>query len=383
MPWERKTVEETRGSFIREVKEGKEGKSALCRKYGISRPTGDKWLKREAEGRGLSDQSRVPVHQPGKTPEEQERLVLELRKAYPGMGAKKIKRILENQGERMPSATTVNNILKRNGCITQEASQANHRAIRFEMEQPNDMWQTDFKGHWRMENGKRCHPLNILDDCARFCLCSDANESEQLEPTKRSFERVFLEYGLPRKLLCDNGNPWGTSQSVGYTKFEVWLMELGIHPIHGRIHHPQTQGKQERFNGSLERELLRYTTFQDFHDAQAKLDEYRHFYNHIRPHEALGMKTPAQVYTPSTRPMPRLILSWEYDQGDVRKVKSTGFLTCFSQGFFLSEAFADKIVCIRPVPDIDGRFNVFFRQFRIATIDLNERCVISRRITCM
>lgn len=383
MPWERKTVEEERAAFIREVKEGIESKAALCRKYGISRPTGDKWLKREAEGKSLSDRSRAPIQQAGKTPAEKERQILELREEYPGLGAKKIKRILENRGETMPSVTTVNNILSRNGCISLEASQANHRPIRFEMEQPNDMWQTDFKGHRKMENGKRCHPLNILDDHSRFALCSDANESEQLQPTKQSFERVFMEYGLPRRLLCDNGNPWGTSQSVGYTKFEVWLLELGVLPIHGRIRHPQTQGKQERFNGSLERELLRHTSFRDFQDAQEKLDAYRFFYNYVRPHEALDMKTPAQVYTPSPRPMPRLILPWEYDHGQVHKVKSTGFLSCFSQGFFLSEAFADKLVCIVPDQHIDGRFNVLFRQFRIASFDLNERCVVSRRLSCM
>lgn len=380
MPWERKSVEETREAFIREVEQGEESKSALCRKYGISRPTGDKWLKRYYANQGLSDRSRAPLNPPGRTPAQTEAAVLEFRAEHPGLGAKKIKRILENRGLVMPSTTTVNNILKRNGCISEAASMANHKPIRFQMERSNDMWQADFKGHFAMKNGQRCHILNVLDDCSRFDLCSDANDSEKYAPTKRSFERIFHCYGLPIRLLCDNGNPWGTSQSTGYTSFEVWLMELGVQPVHGRMLHPQTQGKQERFNGSLQRELLRFEVFENLADVQSKLDIYRQFYNHERPHEALNMRTPAECYTPSTRPCPRIILPWEYDAGVVHKVKSSGYLYFASQGFFLSEAFANKSVCLLPSPDSDGLFDVRFRQFRIAQIDLRERCVVSKRI---
>lgn len=380
MPWERRSVEELRAKFIEEVKAGIESKAALCRKYGISRPTGDKWLRRAEASASLSDLPRAPHHQAGRTAVKKEAMILDLRAKHPGIGARKIKRILENRGETMPSVTTVNNILKRHGCITLEASLANHAPVRFEMKAPNDMWQADFKGNFGMANGQRCHILNVLDDCSRFELCSDANASEKLEPTKRSFEQVFREYGLPKRLLCDNGNPWGTSQSAGYTKFEVWLMELGIRPVHGRIRHPQTQGKQERFNGSLQRELLNHTTFRDYADAQEQLDAYRWYYNNERPHEALELRTPAQLYTPSPRQMPRIILPWEYERGELRKVKSSGFVTYRSQGYFLSEAFADKEVCLIPDPETDGRIHVLFRQFRIACIDLRERCVISRRI---
>ena len=316
MPWETKKVEDVRKAFIEEVELGMESKSALCRKYGISRPTGDKWLARHRAGMSLSDGSCAPLHPAGKTAVKKEEAILALRAEHPGLGARKIKHILENRGLEMPSTTTVNRILQRNGCISPDASMANHKLIRFEMDEPNDMWQADFKGHFAMKNGQRCHPLNILDDCTRFSLCSDANSSEQFAPTVRSFERVFRQYGLPIRLLCDNGNPWGTSQSTGYTCFEVWLMELGIQPVHGRILHPQTQGKQERFNGSLQRELLRFTTFEDYEDAQAQLDAYRHFYNTERPHEALGMRTPAELYHHSSRPFPDFILPWEYEVGE-------------------------------------------------------------------
>ena len=142
---------------------------------------------------------------------------------------KKLRKIMENRGgENLPCARTFNNIFARNHLITKDASLAVTHIQRFEKEKPNDMWQTDFKGNFALANGVRCHPLNILDDRSRFCLCVEALENETFLAVKPVFERVFSEYGLPFSLLCDNGNPWGTAQSTGYTAFEVWLMELGI-----------------------------------------------------------------------------------------------------------------------------------------------------------
>ncbi len=379
MPWERRTVEESRLTFIREYQEGEESKSALCRKYGISRPTGDLWIRRYENGEGISDLSRAPRTHPLKTSEAKEAAILEFRAEHPGTGARKIKIILERRGMEMPSVTTINEILRRNGCISQAASQAAEHYRRFEWKRPNSMWQADFKGNFAMRDGKRCHPLNVIDDNSRFCICSVAQETETMEETKRSFEVAFRKYGLPQRVLCDNGNPWGTAQSVGFTKFEVWLLDLNIHPIHGRALHPQTQGKEERFNGSQTRELLNHTVMDNLADAQQKLDQYRTFYNQERPHEALDMKTPSEIYRPSSTPFPKKIPVWDYPLGCVRKVKSTGFLTFEGQGYFLSEAFADRLLAIVP-SDIDDVFDVIYRNYRIARIDLKERSIISRKI---
>ena len=136
------------------------------------------------------------------------------------------------------------------------------------------MWQADFKGYFQMQNGERCYPLNILDDCSRFCLCSDALSNETLGEVKPVFQRLFREYGLPFSLLCDNGNPWGTSQSMGYTAFEVWLMELGVLTIHGRPLHPQTQGKDERYNRSFTRECLSVNSLVQVDAADLELPEH-------------------------------------------------------------------------------------------------------------
>ena len=284
MPWESRSVEQMREEFVKRVLAGEASISALCQEYGISRPTGYKWIARYQEGLGLSNQSRRP-HTIHKVSDDTEQLILDYRQAHPAIGARKIRKILENQGHSgLPCVKTVNNILKRNGMITKEASMAAKPFQRFEKAQPNEMWQADFKGHFAMADGRRCHPLNIIDDHSRFNLCCEPMDTESYEEIRPVMIRLFKEYGLPRTFLCDNGNPWGTAQSTGFTSFEVWLMELGVLTIHGRPLHPQTQGKEESFNRSMTKELLKHTSILDKADARRQFEQYRSFYNEERPH---------------------------------------------------------------------------------------------------
>lgn len=379
MPWKDRGINQMREEFVKRALREEKSISALCREYGISRPTGYKWLERYNDGQELTDQSRRPKKTHG-VPPGTEQLIIDYRKAHPAIGALKIHRILEKQGHKdLPCVKTVNNILKRNGLITKEASQAATPMKRFEKEQPNEMWQADFKGHFAMANGQRCHPLNILDDHSRFNLCCEPMCTETYEEIKPIMVRVFKEYGLPHVFLCDNGNPWGTPQSTGFTRFEVWLMELGILTIHGRPLHPQTQGKGESFNRSMTKELLEHTTILDSEDACKKFREYRSFYNEERPHQALHLDTPAQHYQRSTREYTDEISAWEYPEGcELRKIKSTGYLTLKGQGYFLSEAFAGKEIAVRK-SHIQGCYSLFFRQFRIGRIDAEKRVFTFRR----
>lgn len=172
------------------------------------------------------------------------------------------------------------------------------------MDYPNDMWQGDFKGDYLMQNGKRCYALSVIDDRTRYCLCANAKSNMQLKGTQESLYLAFKTYGLPKIFLCDNGVPWGSSQSTAITKFEVWLMELSILTIHIRARHPQTQGKVERFNGSFKRERLKFYTPKDLEDAQRQRLEYHDFYNNVRPHCALKLDVPAKHYEPSPRKYP-------------------------------------------------------------------------------
>lgn len=374
MAWEERTVEGMREEFVRRVLAQERSKAALCREYGISRPTGDKWIERFQQGDAMSDRSRAPKSVPGRTSREMEREIVRLRQQYPALGAVKLRRIMENSGYAdLPCARTFNNIFQRNGLIEQQASQAAAPCQRFEKSVPNEMWQADFKGHFRMENGYRCHPLNILDDCSRFNLCIEAMINETFDAVKPVMERLFRDYGLPFSFLCDNGNPWGTAQSLGYSRFEVWLMELGVLTLHGRPRHPQTQGKEERFNRSFTRECLKGKTFRDKNHAQACFNEYRAFYNDVRPHFALELNVPSSRYEPSTRQMPDKVEDWEYGQEyQLCKVKETGYFSYRGQGFFLSEAFGGKTIAVRD-SHLDGQITLVFRQFKIGRIDLLNR----------
>lgn len=372
-------MQENRKAFVERALAGRERKSDLCRAYNISRPTGDKWIQRYLQGESMEDRPRTPNRVANRTAADTEARILSLRRERPVLGAKKIKRILENEGHPMPGHSTVNAILKRNGCIMPEASQAATPYRRFERRYPNDLWQADYKGHVPMESGQRCHPLAILDDHSRFCLCLDAKADERNESAWDSFCRTFSDWGLPNTVLCDNGNPWGSNFQGGLTKFEVSLMDLGILPIHGRPHHPQTQGKEERFNQTLNRECLRLTALFDLAHAQAQFDPFRSFYNEVRPHHALGLAVPASRYKPSKRPMPEKIEAWEYPQGyTVRKVDK-GYLRYHRKDYFLSKALIGLPIGLHE-SEHEGCLDIHYRQFCIARLDLASHQFVSRRI---
>lgn len=373
MPFIERTKESMREEFVKRAISHEKSKSALCREYGISRPTGDKWIKQYLSGEGLADKSKAPK-KPNRISAKTEELIVNKRKEYPAFGAVKIKRILENEGHKdIPSDKTINNIFHRNGLITKEASLAAAPYQRFEKSYPNEMWQGDYTGHFVMKNGQRCHPLNIVDDYSRYSLCIEACYGETLNEIKPIMIRLFEKYGMPFSFLCDNGNPWGTSQSTGFTKFEVWLMELGILTLHGRIHHPQTQGKDERLNGSITRECLKLNEFENMTDAQLKFDEYRDVYNNIRPHHALNLDVPSSRYERSSIEYNPKIKKWEYpEKSEIRKVKETGFFNFANQGYFLSEAFANKEIAVCKSHK-SNCIDLFFRQFKIGRINTDKR----------
>lgn len=380
MPLIERTKETMRTEFVNRALAHEKSKSALCREYGISRPTGDKWIKKYLAGESLADKSHAP-HTPCKISPNVEKLVVDKRKQYPAFGAKKIKKILSNEGySNLPSDKTINNILHRNGLITKQASLNATPTKRFEKSYANEMWQADYKGHFQMKDNTRCHPLNIVDDYSRFNICCEACMSETFDEIKPIMIRLFEEYGQPFSLLCDNGNPWGTAQSTGFTRFEVWLMEHGILTIHGRALHPQTQGKDERFNGSFTRECLMLNEFENLPAAQQIFNEYRHTYNHIRPHHALDLDVPASRYKRSNREYNPVVEPWEYPEGyKIRLVKGTGYITIGGQGYFLSEAFANKEIAVRESHK-SGCVSLFFRQFRIGRINIDKRVFDFKKI---
>ncbi len=379
MSWECKTVKERREEFVREARSRKNF-SEVCREYGITRKTGYKWLERAEQGKTMSDQSRAPHVIANRTPKETEDLILGLRAENPGWGARTIHQVLTNEGhEDLPCVKTVNNILSRNGCIEPEESAKRERIKRFSMEHSNDMWQTDFKGEFKMQNGRYCYPLDILDDCTRFAIKIKPAETTA-NVVISAFEEAFREFGLPKMILSDNGSQFSGFKH-GYTHFEKWLMDLDVLPIHCRIKHPQTQGKIERFHRSMKSELLKHRTIADIPDADAAFQEWRYKYNFVRPHEALGMLRPADVYVPSKRPLPDKIRKYDYTgRYHVIKVNSWGYVRFAGFQVYLSETMIDEFVEFRPSEE-DAVFALCYRNFKIAEYDASTGERLNRTIS--
>mgnify|MGYP003294752496 CR=1 FL=1 len=378
MPWESRTVEDQRREFAQAAM-CCSNFSALCREYGITRRTGLKWVERYQNHQPLTDRSRRPHRSPCRTPEAVEELVLETRAENPGWGARTIRDVLIQEGHSdIPCAKTVNNILNRYGCISPEESEKRKPFQRFEKERCNQMWQVDFKGEFRMADGQYCYPLDILDDHSRFAIrifprLSTANV------VIPAFEEAFREFGLPDSILSDNGAQFAGFRK-GYTQFERWLMDLDILPIHGRIKHPQTQGKIERFHRTMKQELLKHTTIQDIADAEKKFAAWRDKYNHIRPHEALGMKRPGEVYEPSRRRYRADIDKYEYGgEYHVIKVNSWGYVRFDKWQVYLSETMIDRYIEFRPGSDGET-FVACYRNFKIAEFDTETGQLIHRTI---
>ena len=379
MPWERRTVEDQRKEFAQAAMSCNNF-SALCREFGIDRHTGYKWKERYAANEPMTDRSRKPHTTPTRTPEEVESLVLAVRADNPGWGARTIRDVLIQEGHRnIPCAKTVNNILNRYGCISPEESQKRKPYTRFEKELCNQMWQVDFKGEFRMEDNRYCYPLDILDDHSRFAIRATPllSTSNAVIPV---FQDAFREFGLPDSVLSDNGAQFAGFRK-GYTQFERWLMDLNILPIHGRIKHPQTQGKIERFHRTMKQELLNHTTIANIEDAENKFRVWQDKYNNIRPHEALGRKRPGDVYEPSQRKYVERIRKYEYGgEYHVIKVNSWGYVRFDKWQVYLSETMIGQYIEFRPSKNGDT-FVACYRNFKIAEFDTSDGQLIHRSIT--
>jgi len=375
MPWETRDEMEQRKAFVAAAQRHEMSFSALCRQYGISRKTGYKWCRRSESGQSLKDQSRRPVHQPHKTDKTVEQLILSVRAECPAWGGKTIKTVLENAGyEHIPSAKTCSNILKRNGCIDPAETLKRKPYTRFEREQCNRLWQIDFKGDFALGDGSRCYPLDVIDDHSRFCILLDPKRAQT--GVIESITDAFREYGLPEAILSDNGAQFAGPHK-GLSLFERYLMDLDILPIHGRVMHPQTQGKIERFHRTMKQEALRIQP-KDMAAAKKQLKQWRWRYNEIRPHSALGMKPPASVYETSQRPFVKP-MEYDYPSGArMIKLNNWGYLRFGPIRVFLSESFADTYLEIRPA-DHDT-FDVIYRNYIIASIDAVEQKLLNRHI---
>jgi len=346
----------------------------LCRRYRISSATAYKWILRyrEAGEVGLLDRSRRPRNFPSRSSPEFENHVLRIRTEQSAWGATKIRRILRNEGIEVKAASTVHAILVRHGKIDPEESKKHHAWQRFEHPVPNDLWQMDFKGHFAIGTGQRCHPLTVLDDHSRFLMCLKACENEKGETVQQHLTSVFRQYGLPLRITMDNGAPWGSDRIHRDTPVTVWLRRIGVRVSHSRPHHPQTQGKDERFHRTLKVELLRGRNFDAFPRIQPAFDHYRNVYNQRRPHQAIDMETPVRRYQLSPRNFPESLPPIEYGDSDqVRIVDEKGKISFKGRRLSVGKGFRGYPVALRPT-EKDGVWQVFFCCDSIAQIDLHS-----------
>ena len=373
MPWREVSIMSQREEFVRLARQPGANKSELCRRFKVSRPTGDKWIARAMRGEGLEDRSRRPKCSPRRSPPSVERPIVGLRQEQPAWGARTLRGMLTSQGLSMPCVSTVHAILKRNGLID-PAESAKHQAfVRFEHPQPNDLWQMDFKGHFPMRCGERCHPLTVLDDHSRYNLCLQGLDNERGSSVQACLTATFRRYGLPWCMLMDNGAPWGNSLAYPYTPLTVWLMRLDIVVSHSRPYHPQTMGKDERFHRTLNVELISRHSFMDLRHVQALFDLWRELYNVRRPHQALDMQPPATRYRMSTRAFPERLPEPDYPQGvETRIVQQQGKLSYRGHDYQVPKAFRGQRVALHPNHEQDGIIDVFFFRQRIAQLNLHH-----------
>ena len=386
MPWRKVSIMDQRWEFVQLALQDGANRRELCRRFGIHPDTGYKWLERWTSGEELADRSRRPRSSPKRTEASIEERVLAVRDAHPAWGARKITRWLERDGVACPAHSTVHAILQRHGRVTPPlGGGAAH--LRFEMPEPNQLWQMDFKGHMPLAGGGRCHPLTVVDDHSRYNLCLAACANEQHSTVQNRLELTFRRYGLPEAFFVDNGKPWGDSSGQIWTRLGVWLLKLGVTVIHSRPYHPQSRGKNERFHRTLQAEVFALQRFRNLAEVQRAFDAWRTVYNLERPHQALGQEVPVSRFQPSSRAMPDHLPEVEYGEHEIVRTVSTtkAYISFKGRPWRVPQAFQGERVAIRPL-NTDDRYGIFFAAHQIATIDLtNNKCVgdVSEQVSAM
>ncbi len=374
MPWKECSTMSAREEFVALAVGGQGPMAVLCRRFGIPRKTGHKWVARFRAGStaALADRSRRPHASPTRTGPVVEAAVVGLRRAHPAWGGRKIKRRLADLGEAggACAAATVTEVLRRHGLIEPDAARRHRPFARFEHPEPNDSWQVDFKGHVPLTSGGRCHPLTVTDDHSRYSLALRACGDERAETVRGHLVAAFRRYGLPRRIPCDNGSPWGTGGGPDhFTPLALWLLRLDVGVVHGRPRHPRTQGKAERFHATLVAGVLRWHAFDDLAAGRAAFDSWRETYNTCRPHEAIGMDVPARRYRVSPRAYPSALPDVAYPAADLtRKVSANSGVVLHGKRYGIGKAFRGRTVGLRPTA-VDGVWDVFYCRHRVGGLD--------------
>src|SRR5579863_3690716 len=351
MSWMHTEPMEQKIAFISQAQSVAQGGfAALCREFGISRKTGYKWQSRYRQAGSLTaleERSRRPRRSPQRIDASLEERILELRQPD-GWGARKIAHLLWEEGMRI-SVATVHRTLMRHGQV-HHLDQHTPALERFERLVPNDLFQADFKGPMGRA-GAKDEPLSVLDDHSRYGVGLFAMKDHSWQRTQACFIEVFERNGKPRQMLLDHGTPWWNGKNGwGLSRLAVFLIEQDIDLIFGRVAHPQTQGKVERFHRTLSRSMIRQGLPERWDQWQGRYDGFLERYNQVRPHEALGMKRPAERYRPSARVYETKVAQWQYPDGLERlKVDAAGMIGWEGRRWFVCEALVHHEVAVEQI----------------------------------
>lgn len=368
MPWKAKSPVDLRTEFMNRVMKG-ERVADLCREYGISRKTGDKFKNRfrQLGPAGLLDQSRAPKVIPHRTPPELVALIVAERKRHPTWGPKKLKDVLETRLRRvLPAASTIGDILMRAGLVearTPRRPVPPQPTTLREAHAPNDVWCIDYKGQFRLGDRSMCYPLTLTDQRSRFILGCEAMTAISDEAARESCEEIFRRYGLPKAIRSDNGVPFASSGLANLTQLSAYWLRLGIDLERIRPAHPEENGQHERMHRTLKFETTRPPRT-NLLQQQERFDTFVEEFNHERPHEALGMKRPAQLYKPSPRKLPTTLPEPEYpEHDDVVPISRIGHIYFRRKQVYISSALAFQYVGLRE--ENDGRWLVTFMNLNL------------------
>jgi transposase InsO family protein len=377
MPWKESSVMDERMRFVIRLKDG-EGMASLCREFGISRKTGYKILDRyeQCGVEGLSDRARRPHRYANQLPAPVEAAIVVAKREKPYWGARKIReRLLRRLPSevKVPACSTIHAILDRHGLVAR-ASRPRTRAEGTPLSaglNPNDLWCTDYKGEFQLGNKRYCYPLTVTDYSSRYLLLCEAMESNQEQPAFLAFERLFRERGLPRAIRSDNGVPFASPNGLfNLSKLSVWWLRLGISIERIRPGHPQQNGRHERMHLTLKKEATR-PAGANILQQQAKFDAFVEEFNRERPHEALDMKCPVEVYTASARPYQGIPDPHYPFHDKTIVVTNCGRLCLYRKKINLSSSLAGQAIGIKEVDD--GIWLVSFMKYDLGYIDLEEK----------
>lgn len=352
-----------------------------CRHFGISRKTGYKIVARHAElgMAGLADGSRAPKTHPNQSPPEVEAAVLRVRKAHPTWGSKKILATLDRErpDEIWPARSTIDAILKRAGVVEPRGKRIRRQPSAppfVEAAASNDVWSMDYKGWFRVGDGTRCDPLTVNDAFSRASIVCHAMVAPKLGDVQRRLEAAFGAFGLPKFMLSDSGPPFGSSGLGRLSRLGVWLVRIGVVPVLIEPARPDQNGRHERFHETLKAETASPPSG-SIRSQQAAFDRFQQIYNEERPHEALGMKTPAEVHELSSRELPANPPPHVYGDGfEHRSVRPDGGIKWAGGQVFVGEAFAGEVVGLAAVDD--GRWHVHLGPLRLGVLHERSRTIV-------